>query len=443
MLMKNESTIVAISTPVGTGGISIIRMSGCDALKIAKKVFKSKKELSPRQMVLGEISTQNFNEKCMCVYFKEPNSFTGEDMVEFQCHGGVSLTNGVLNELLEQGATLATNGEFSKRAFLNGKLNLSQAEGMIDMINAESEAEIRAGYELLKGHLAEQVQKLQDELKDLIAEIEVSFDYPENDYEDVTKVKAEKVLKDINNQIKSLLKTSTTGKVIKDGVNVLIIGEPNVGKSSLLNALLNENKAIVTSTAGTTRDVIEGKYLYKGVKFNLIDTAGIHETNDEIESIGIEKAKQFIDSADIILHIIDSSIVNNQDSEIIKLLKNKTYYTIKNKIDCGDKNKSIKGIEISAKTKKGIEELKEFLYTRIFEENINQNGIMLTNQRHIESLKKSQNYIENALKNIDFVPLDVLSVDINASWQALGEITGQTSSEDIIDTIFSKFCLGK
>jgi len=441
--MENFSTIVAISTPLGVGGISIIRMSGKDSIDIASKVFKSKNDLKPRVMTLGDFVAKDFKEKCLCVYFKSPYSFTGEDMIEFQCHGGVALTNGILSALLDNGASLASPGEFTKRAFINGKMNLSQAEGMMDMINAESDAEIRAGYKLLNGELAKNVKKYQEMLTDLISEIEVSFDYPENDYELDVQEKIDKVLKEIKQGVEKLIATSDSGKIIKDGVNVLIIGRPNVGKSSLLNALINEDKAIVTSTAGTTRDIIESKYLYNGIKFNIYDTAGLRKTDDEIENIGIEKAKSLINSADIILRVVDSTVINKKDDEFINnLLTDKKVYLIKNKIDISPIKEGA-DFYISAKTKDGINELKQGIYDIVFKDKLKENSLVITNKRHLEILKKVKKYIENALENVKNVTLDVVSIDINLAWQALGEITGDTSNETILDEIFSKFCLGK
>lgn len=440
--MDKETTIASISTPIGTGGISIIRMSGPNSLNIAKKVFVSKKELKPRVLTLGTFKSKDFEEKCLCVYFKEPYSFTGEDMIEFQCHGGVALTQGILTTLLDNGANLAENGEFSKRAFLNGKINLTQAEGMIDMINAESTAEIKAGYNLLKGELGKKIQLFQDELTDLIAEIEVSFDYPENDYELNTKENAKKIINNVILGLEKLINSGRQGKILKDGVNVLIIGEPNVGKSSLLNSLILEDKAIVSNRAGTTRDIVEAKYLYNGIKFNLFDTAGLRETEDEVENIGINKAKSLINESDIILRVIDTS-KKNTNKYIENLLQGKKYYIVKNKVDLGDKNKEIPGFCISAKNSKGIEELKKHIYDIVFKEKIKENNLVITNARHLELLKKSKNYLQNALKNIDLVTLDITSIDINQAWQTLGEITGETSSEEILNSIFSKFCLGK
>ena len=274
------STIAAISTPIGVGGISVIRLSGKDAKNIASKVFCLSKikdfDIEPRKMYLGEFKAENFNEKCMMVWFKAPYSYTGEDVVEFQCHGGTVIAKGVLDALINNGATLAGPGEFTKRAFVNGKLTLDEAEGVMDMINAESESEVRAGYNLLKGNLSKEIEKIQTQLTKMMAKIEVTLDYPENDYEEQTANETVEDLNKIINRLQYLLDTSTTGQIVKNGSKVLILGKPNVGKSSLLNAILNYDRAIVTSIKGTTRDMLEETYTYKGVKFVLTDTAGLH-----------------------------------------------------------------------------------------------------------------------------------------------------------------------
>ena len=317
-----DSTIAAISTPIGVGGISIIRVSGKDAYKIASKVFRPFKiddfNIEPRRMYLGEFKAENFNEKCMMVWFKAPYSYTGEDVVEFQCHGGTVIAKGVLDALINNGATLAGAGEFTKRAFVNGKLTLDEAEGVMDMINAESESEVRAGYNLLQGNLSKEINQIQEQLTKMMAKIEVTLDYPENDYEEQTAMETVASVNGIIERLEYLLKTSTTGQIVKNGSKVLILGKPNVGKSSLLNAILNYDRAIVTSIKGTTRDMLEETYTYKGVKFVLTDTAGLHEANDEVEKIGIEKARQAINYADVVLLVLDSSTkITDEDIERI------------------------------------------------------------------------------------------------------------------------------
>lgn len=445
----NEDSIVAISTPIGNGGISIVRLSGNTCFSIADKMFTSKKQqpssFEDRKLYLGTITTSQFKEKALCVIFKAPNSYTGENMVEFQCHGGVKIAQGILRECLQNGARMAKNGEFSMRAFLNGKMTLEETEGMIDMIQAKSDAEVRAGYALLNGELAKKTTVMQNELTDILADIEVSFDYPEQDMEYTTAQKTKQRLQQIVKDITSLLQTSHQGKIIKHGIQTLIVGKPNVGKSSLLNALLGEEKAIVTSIAGTTRDIVEDSYEYKGLRVELIDTAGIHETEDVVEKLGIDKAKKYINQADIILFVLDMSVpYTKKDEAIYQLIQNKKYIVVKNKQDAKiwDKNFTHQ-VEISALTKQGINELKEKIYTYAQDTSVAQNEIILTNERHIACLQQAKQNIENALQTIDEISLDAISVDLHLAWEALGEITGTTANEEIITAIFSKYCLGK
>lgn len=445
----NEDSIVAISTPIGNGGISIVRLSGNTCFSIADKMFTSKKQqpssFEDRKLYLGTITTSQFKEKALCVIFKAPNSYTGENMVEFQCHGGVKIAQGILRECLQNGARMAKNGEFSMRAFLNGKMTLEETEGMIDMIQAKSDAEVRAGYALLNGELSKKTTVMQNELTDILADIEVSFDYPEQDMEYTTAQKTKQRLQQIVKEITSLLQTAHQGKIIKHGIQTLIVGKPNVGKSSLLNALLGEEKAIVTSIAGTTRDIVEDSYEYKGLRVELIDTAGIHETEDVVEKLGIDKAKKYINQADIILFVLDMSVpYTEKDEAIYQLIQNKKYIVVKNKQDTKiwDKNFTHQ-VEISALKQQGISELKEKIYTYAQDTSVSQNEIILTNERHIACLQQAKQNVENALQTIDEISLDAISVDLHLAWEALGEITGTTANEEIITAIFSKYCLGK
>ena len=445
--MQNE-TIAGISTPLSNGAISIVRMSGEKAIEIADKVFKSSKNLTPssftpRMLTLGTFFANNFKEQALCVVFKAPSSYTGENMVEFQCHGGVLITKGILSTLIENGARLATAGEFTKRAFLNGKMALSDAEGMMDMINAQSEAEIRAGYNLLTGQLSKTASETQKELIDLLSEIEVSFDYPEEDIEYTTKNKVKTKLEELTSSINNVLKNSQNSKIIKEGVNVVILGKPNVGKSSLLNALLKDEKAIVTEVAGTTRDIIEGSFSINGLRFNLYDTAGIHETTDKVEKIGVDKAKNAISSADIVLFVKDSELTQ-EDKEINELLKGKEHLTIINKADkTGNYSSNDSTIRLSALKKQNIELLTNKLYEIATKNMASQGGLILANERHIDALSRAYGHLKDALKALDNYSLDVVSIDINLAYRALGEITGTTTNEEILDAIFSKFCLGK
>lgn len=450
--MENlKDTIVAISTGSTNGAISIVRLSGPSAVNIADKLFISYKKavpstFAPRYLELGTVTTKNFKEQALCVVFFGPNSYTGEDIVEIQCHGGLKIAQGIVEQCMIYGARLATNGEFTKRAFINGKISLASAEGIMDMINAESDAQVRAGYDLLNGTLSKKAYDYQNELTDILSEIEVSFDYPEEEIEYITKKGVSARLKTLNDNLQQLIKTSDTGKIISGGINVLIVGKPNVGKSSLLNALLARDRAIVTDVPGTTRDTVEDSFSINGIKVNIIDTAGIHDTVDFVERIGVEKSKQLINKADIILFVTDSSKAEtNEDEHIFKLIKNKPYIKIANKADISKVTKPADSntIIVSSVTGAGIEELKQKIYSQFASPNIVESGIIITNARHLQALKTAQKSVDNALKSVKNQTLDLVSIDLKLAYSALGEITGNTTGEDIIDAIFSKFCLGK
>ncbi len=447
----NQDTIVAISTGTGSGAISIVRMSGENSVDIADKIFVSlsgeyPSNFASRMLTLGTINAQKFNEQAFCVVFRSPKSYTGENMVEFQCHGGVQVASGVLKACIAFGARLATNGEFSKRAFLNGKLSLAAAEGIMDMINAESDAEIRAGFSLLSGNLSKLASDAQNELTDILAEIEVSFDYPEETIEYITKASVKQRLKKLIDDIKNTLSTSETGKLIKSGLNVLIVGKPNVGKSSLLNNLLGLERAIVTDVAGTTRDIIEGTFLLDDIKINLIDTAGIQETDDKVEKIGIDKAKNLIGSADIILFLIDTSReFSVEDEKIFNQINGSKHIVVKTKSDLTNKcDRHFENeIEISNISGSGTDKLKAKILQFANISSTPAGSVIITNERHKEALKSALESLNNAYEGISAETLDLVSVDIKSAYSEIGEITGNTASEDIIDAIFKKFCLGK
>ena len=449
--MENKDTIVAVSTGSSSGAISIVRMSGENAILVADKLFLSTKkelasDLTPRMLTLGTIKTQKFSEQAMCVVFKAPKSYTGENMVEFQCHGGTQIANGIMRECVNFGARVATNGEFTKRAFLNGKVTLSSAEGMMDMINAESDAEIRAGYELLKGSLSKLAFDSQKELTDVLSEIEVSFDYPEETIEYITKAKVKERLEILSTNIDEVIKTSEVGKIIKSGINVLIVGKPNVGKSSLLNNLLQRERAIVTDVAGTTRDTIEDSFMLDDIKINLIDTAGIHETDDKVEKIGVDKAKDLIKQADIVLFLVDSSrAYTKEDEDIFESIKNTKHIIVKTKSDLETKNtKHFENeIEINVTSAQGTDSLKQKMLELTKVANIPSDSLIITNERHKHALVRANEALKRAIQNITDNSLDLVSIDIKEAYINIGEITGNTTSEDIIDSIFSKFCLGK
>ena len=438
-----EKVISAIATANGVGGVAIIRLSGDGVLDIVEKMFKPLKKIKvqdfePYKLYVGEIDGGDFTDFGMAVYFKAPKSYTGEDMVELHCHGGVAITQGILKHSFSLGAIPASRGEFTKRAFVNGKLSLDSCEGLIDMINSESVAEVKVGYNLYREKLNKKVEELQAKLTYSLAEIDANIDYPEEDLTLSTTIEVKDVLTFVINEIDGLLANYNSGEKIKNGVKVAIVGEPNTGKSSLLNNLLNYEKAIVSSIPGTTRDVVEGGIEINGVKFNLYDTAGIRETDDYVENQGILRSEKLINSADVILYVYDLS-----SEKIVKMSNtDKPYVNVYNKCDVTTKQIE-DGIIISAKTGKNIDKLKETLFNLAFSKGIDYNAQFITEQRHFNALKNAKESLLKALEVVDVMPLDLISEDIKEGWQYLGEITGKTASEEIIDEIFAKFCVGK
>ena len=440
-------TIAQISTPLGSGGISVIRISGKKSLEIARQIFCFKKqptELQPRYMYYGNINYNGFNEQCLMVYFKAPFSFTGEDVVEFQCHGGEYLTRQILNACLDAGARLAENGEFSKQAFINGKISLDEAEGIIDMINASSDAELKANSKMMKGDLKLKVEDLQKQIMDAIVNLEVSIDYPEHDDEALGVDNLVNVLNMVKQELIKLENTSKSGKIINSGINVAIVGKPNVGKSSLLNALIGEERAIVTSIKGTTRDTLHETITHNGIKINFIDTAGIHSSSDEVEKIGIEKAKESLKNAHIVLAVFDGSEpLSQEDKELISLLQPYKVLNIINKTDISKNKTGISGLEISALNKQNIEEIKDEILKLSIENKIDYSSLIITNTRHIEAIKDSIKKIDELITECKFQTVDILDMLAKDIWKTLGKITGSTENEEIISGIFAKFCLGK
>lgn len=442
--------ITAISTPLGKGAISIVRMSGKGCLDVAKKVFTSKSlsydKIQPRMLYLGYFSfPDKTKEYCMMVYFKSPCSYTGEDIVEFQIHGGTILSQKVLQTLIDNGATMAEPGEFTKWAFENGKISLDEAESIIGEINAESESELKASLNLAEGKLKGKIKQLQNNLTESLAQIEATLDYPEEDFEKSAKESIFNNLKNIELQINEFIKDSQNARFIKSGINIAIVGSPNVGKSSLLNALIGEDRAIVTDIAGTTRDVLTESISYKGIRFNFIDTAGIRESDDKVEKIGIEKSKNTIKNADVVLFILDGSRkLNEYDKEIISILKNyKNVITLVNKSDIKRQlDHQENEIEISALKENKIEDVKEKIYQLVINEEIDYNKMIIINERQIEILKECKKIL-NELNNAKSQSMDIIAMLIKSLWNTLGKITGESENERIIDLIFSKFCLGK
>lgn len=441
-----KDTIVSISTPLGKGAIAIVRLSGANSLKFAQQIFYTNgiEEPQPRYMYFGKLKLQDCYEECLMVYFKAPFSFTGEDIVEFQVHGGVLLAQKVVDACLKIGARLAEPGEFSRRAFLNGKITLDKAEAIIGEINAETEGELKSSLQVTNGRLSNLIFEQQEKLKLLLAEIEVGMDYPDETDELKLNLNIKNRLSEILTCINIVLNQAESAKYLKNGINVALVGKTNVGKSSIMNALLGEDRAIVTDVQGTTRDTISESFLFNGIKINLIDTAGIRETKDLVENIGIEKSKKSLTNADIILFVLDGSEkISEQDEEIKKLIKDKQYITIINK---ADKDRIIEKqqneIEISALKNQNIETLKQKIVDMVIKNEIDFNSLVLTNERQVAILKESKELIENIIAT-DSVSLDIFSMLIKKVWNVLGKITGNTETEDIINLIFSKFCLGK
>ena len=456
------STIVGVSTAPGIGGIGIIRMSGKDSFEILNRIFVQKNKESVEDIKGYSIKYGHIVEKekvideVLVSYFKAPKSYTTENMCEINSHGGNVIAKKILELCLKNGATLAEPGEFTKRAFLNGRIDLAQAESVIDVINAKSEREAKAGIKQLEGELSKKINNIKQQILDIMVNIEVSIDYPE--YDDIEEVQNKQILdmlKNVESELYKLSNSFNNGKLLKEGIRTAIIGKPNAGKSSLLNAILNEDRAIVTEYEGTTRDTIEEFVTVNGVPLKLIDTAGIREATDEVEKIGVSKAKQIAEEADLVIAIFDSSKdLSDDDKKILEIIKNKKSIIILNKIDLNKKiqksdqmltSVSEKIIEISALKKEGIENL----YNTISEMfNLNEinldNEILITNIRHkelinkaIDKLHETQNTINNNM------PIDIVAIYIKDILEALGSITGEEVSEDIINEIFSKFCLGK
>lgn len=429
--------ISAVCTANGTGGVAIIRISGEGALSIARLMFvpsSGTENFSHGYMYPGKISGDGFSDYGYMVYFAAPRSFTGEDVVEFHCHGGVQIARGILKKTFSLGARAADKGEFTRRAFLNGKLTLASAEGMIDMINAESLAMLRAGGTLYSEKLTAEVRALQDGLTDALAAVAVEIDYPEEDSDGLDFEKIKKNLRSLEDKITRLADSYSYGKKIKSGVSVAICGKPNAGKSSLLNAILGYDKAIVSPEAGTTRDGVEGSAEIDGVTFNFTDTAGIRDGAGEVEKIGIARAKSAIRAADIVLFVTEGNDPPPQDYSG-KLV------TVFGKSDL-NKPYGKYDLAVSAETGEGVEELKKLL-SGISPAGNALDGSFIIEERHYRALVRAGEALRGAVENIDGLTCDLIAVDLREAWNALGEITGETAGEEIINRIFAKFCVGK
>ena len=445
--MINDN-IVAISSGLSASGVAVIRISGNDPLAIAEKMFTplskiNVRDFEPYKLYVGEFDADTFKDFGMCVYFKAPKSFTGEDVVEYHTHGGVAITKGILQKALRLGARLAKNGEFTKRAFINGKLSLASAEGLIDMINSESESGVKAGYYLYREKLTNEIIALQNDLTDILAEIDADMDFPEEDLEIEAKESASKTLKKVIDKTESLLNSFKVGRKILNGVKVAICGKPNTGKSSLLNGLLNYDKTIVSGVAGTTRDIVEGSIDIGGVKFNLYDTAGIRESQDEIETLGVSLSKRVLNECDLVLFVKDITCSTSEDTEIYNQIKDKNHIVVLNKIDKLKNQTKENGIMVSAKEKLNLNELRELMFEKTVGAGVNLDGDFLCEERHYEALLRAKEKLCLALNALEEYSLDLVSIDIKEGWDALGEVSGKTATEEIIDNIFAKFCVGK
>ncbi len=447
-----EDTIAAIATSLGVGAISIIRVSGPESIKIVNNIFKGK-DLTKQQthtITYGHIiENEKIIDEVLISIMKSPKSFTTEDTVEINCHGGISTTNKVLELLLNNGCRLAEPGEFTKRAFLNGRIDLIEAEGVMDLINSKTEKARNLAINQLSGTSSELIKKLRKEIVEILANIEVNIDYPE--YDDIAVLSTQIIKPQITNIIKELKKIidhSENTKIIKDGIDVLILGRPNVGKSSLLNRLLEEDKAIVTDIEGTTRDIVEGKINLDGIILNIIDTAGIRQTEDVVEKIGVEKSLSLIDKADLVLFLLNNNEdITSEDKNIINQLKNKNHIIVINKCDLTKKLDLNDNdcVYISAKENIGIDNLKNKIKELYNLEKIETEDLSyLSSARSISLLKQAMQSLKNADKGIDDnYPIDMVEIDIKDSWNILGEIIGETYEEELIDQLFSQFCLGK
>lgn len=427
--------ISAIATAQGAGGVAVIRVSGDNALSLAKKMFSRKGDFLPNMMYAGKIDCGTFSDFGMCVYFKAPRSFTGEDTVEFHCHGGVEIARGVLKQTIALGARPAERGEFTRRAFLNGKLSLSAAEGMADMIGARSEAQVRAGYLLYGEILTKEGARLQTILKECLAGVDADVDYPEEDLSVDTGIQITEKLLSVQTGLYALSSQYRAGKKIKSGVNVVICGKPNAGKSSLLNALVGYDRAIVSSVPGTTRDIVEGEIEIGGMLFRLTDTAGLRDCTEEIEAEGIRRAKSVMEGADVVVWV-------REDVEDIPAISDGSkLIVVGSKSDLGGSD-ALCDVRVSVKTGEGIECLKKLLYEKGFgHEN---DGAFLMEERHYAAVMEARAATEDVLTAIkNGLPTDLYAEDLKRAYVALGTLSGETASEEIIQEIFSKFCVGK
>ncbi|MFP7493220.1 tRNA uridine-5-carboxymethylaminomethyl(34) synthesis GTPase MnmE [Terribacillus saccharophilus] len=458
--MQND-TIAAISTPVGEGAIAIVRLSGAEAVTIAAKLFDGKKltDVTSHTIHYGKLidpATGEVAEEVMVSVMKAPKTFTREDVVEINCHGGLVSVNRVLELALQEGARLAEPGEFTKRAFLNGRIDLSQAEAVMDLIRAKTDRAMNVALKQMDGRLSRLIQKLRQELLETVAHVEVNIDYPE--YDDVEEMSHNMMIEKtqyVYEEIEKLLEMAKQGKILREGLATAIIGRPNVGKSSLMNALVHENKAIVTEIAGTTRDVIEEYVNVRGVPLKLVDTAGIRETEDIVERIGVERSRQVLKQSDLILLVLNhGEALSDEDRQLFEAVAGLDVIVIVNKTDLPqqidlEEVRKLTGdrplITTALIEEKGIDELELAIKDTFFAGEIDGGDLSyISNVRHIQLLKQSLSSLREAMNGIEMqMPMDIVQIDVTRTWELLGEIIGDTVHESLIDQLFSQFCLGK
>ena len=452
-----SDTIAAVATPHGTGGISVIRVSGPDAFAVCDRIFRNPKGKTLEQakshtILYGHITDNGKNiDEVLVSVMRAPHTFTGEDTAEISCHGGITVTNAVLAAILTHGAVLASPGEFTRRAFLNGRMDLSQAEAVIDVINSPSALALDAAAHQLGGSLSREIGELRSRLLDVTAQLDAAADYPEEEIDELGEQQMAKLIADILASVRALIASADRGTLIRDGVNTVLAGRPNVGKSSLLNALADADRAIVTDIAGTTRDVIEERVLLGGVCLNIFDTAGLRETDNPVESLGVAKTEEYLQKADLILFLIDAQEgVTEDDLRIAARLDAKKTILAVNKTDLAAApelaglDSRFPAVFLSAKQGRGLEQLAQTVESMFRLGAISADGsATITSLRHKQALAAAEEHLAAALAAVGAVPADLIAIDVTDAISALGEITGQTVSEEIVERIFSRFCLGK
>ena len=455
-------TITSISTPMGEGAIGIVRLSGADAVNVADKLFKGKQKLADvtsHTINYGHIidpESEEVIEEVMVSVLRAPKTFTREDIVEINCHGGILTINRVLELTMSNGARMAEPGEFTKRAFLNGRIDLSQAEAVMDFIRSKTDRASKVAMNQIEGRLSDMIKRQRQSILEILAQVEVNIDYPE--YDDVEDATTEFLLgksNEIKEEINKLLETGTQGKIMREGLSTVIVGRPNVGKSSMLNNLIQDNKAIVTEVPGTTRDTLEEYVNVRGVPLRLVDTAGIRETEDIVERIGVERSRKALGEADLILFVLNyNEALSEEDRKLYEVIKNEDAIVIVNKMDLDkqldiDEVKAMVGdmplIETSMLKQEGIDQLEIQIRDLFFGGDVqNQDMTYVSNSRHISLLKEARNTIQDAIDAAESdIPMDMIQIDLTRTWEILGEIIGESASDELIDQLFSQFCLGK